>query len=51
MRLLDREPSRQDQHDENFLLGDYLKICRDSMLAEYVVDLELRFHRMPLELE
>jgi predicted TIM-barrel fold metal-dependent hydrolase len=32
-------PSKQDQYDENFFLGDYRKICRDYMPADYVEDL------------
>lgn len=33
-------PSKQDQYDENFFLGDYRKICRDYMPADYVGDLD-----------
>ncbi len=29
-------PSKQDQYDPNFFLGDYRKICRDYMPADYV---------------
>ncbi|CAN5576070.1 amidohydrolase [soil metagenome] len=35
-----RYPSKQDQYDPNFFLGDYRKICRDYMPADYVGDLE-----------
>jgi predicted TIM-barrel fold metal-dependent hydrolase len=34
-----RYPSKQDQYDENFFLGDYRKICRDYMPTDYVDDL------------
>lgn len=29
-------PTKQDQYDENFFLGDYRKICHDYMPADYV---------------
>lgn len=29
-------PTKQDQYDNNFFLGDYRKICRDYMPADYV---------------
>lgn len=29
-------PTKQDQYDKNFFLGDYRKICRDYMPADYV---------------
>lgn len=32
-------PTKQDQYDENFFLGDYRKICRDYMPADYAADL------------
>ncbi len=35
-----RYPSKQDKYDHNFFLGDYRKICRDYMPADYVGDLE-----------
>ena len=35
-----RYPTKQDQYDENFFLGDYRKICRDYMPTDYVGDLE-----------
>lgn len=31
-----RYPTKQDQYDKNFFLGDYRKICRDYMPADYV---------------
>ena len=31
-----RYPTKQDQYDTNFFLGDYRKICRDYMPADYV---------------
>ncbi len=31
-----RYPTKQDQYDENFFLGDYRAICRDYMPADYV---------------
>lgn len=35
-----RYPSKQDQYDKNFFLGDYRKICVDYMPKDYVGDLE-----------
>jgi predicted TIM-barrel fold metal-dependent hydrolase len=32
-------PSKQDQYDPNFFLGDYRKFCRDYMPADYAGDL------------
>ncbi|MDI1285039.1 MAG: amidohydrolase family protein [Reyranella sp.] len=32
-------PTKQDQYDKNFFLGDYRKICRDYLPADYVGDL------------
>lgn len=32
-------PARQDQYDPHFFLGDYRKICRDYMPADYAADL------------
>ena len=29
-------PTKQDQYDKNFFLGDYRKICRDYMPTDYV---------------
>jgi predicted TIM-barrel fold metal-dependent hydrolase len=29
-------PTKQDQYDNNFFLGDYRKICRDYMPTDYV---------------
>ena len=34
-----RYPTKQDQYDKNFFLGDYRKICRDYLPADYVGDL------------
>jgi predicted TIM-barrel fold metal-dependent hydrolase len=34
-----RYPSKQDQYDETFFLGDYRKICRDYLPADYAADL------------
>jgi len=34
-----RYPSKQDQYDENFFLGDYRKICRDYLPTDYADDL------------
>jgi predicted TIM-barrel fold metal-dependent hydrolase len=31
-----RYPTKQDQYDNNFFLGDYRKICRDYMPNDYV---------------
>ena len=35
-----RYPSKQDQYDPNVFLGDYRKICRDYMPADYIGDLK-----------
>lgn len=35
-----RYPSKQDQYDENFFLGDYRRICRDYMPVDYIGDLK-----------
>lgn len=32
----DHYPTKQDQYDKNFFLGDYRKICRDYMPTDYV---------------
>lgn len=32
-------PTKQDQYDENFFLGDYRKICRDYLPDDYAADL------------
>ncbi|MDP2374768.1 amidohydrolase [Reyranella sp.] len=32
-------PTKQDQYDKNFFLGDYRKICRDYLPADYAKDL------------
>ena len=29
-------PTKQDQYDKNFFLGDYRKICRDYMPTDHV---------------
>ena len=34
-----RYPTKQDQYDEKFFLGDYRKICRDYLVADYAADL------------
>lgn len=34
-----RYPAWQDRYDENFFLGDYRKICRDYLPADYAADL------------
>ncbi len=31
-----RYPTKQDQYDKNFFLGDYRAICRDYMPSDYV---------------
>src|SRR3712207_4178680 len=34
-----RYPSKQDQYDKTFFLGDCRKICRDYLPADYAADL------------
>jgi predicted TIM-barrel fold metal-dependent hydrolase len=34
-----RYPTKQDQYDEHFFLGDYRKICRDYLPGDYAADL------------
>jgi predicted TIM-barrel fold metal-dependent hydrolase len=34
-----RYPTKQDQYDDKFFLGDYRKICRDYLAADYAADL------------
>lgn len=34
-----RYPTKQDKYDKDFFLGDYRKICRDYLPADYVGDL------------
>ncbi len=34
-----RYPTKQDQYDDKFFLGDYRKICRDYLATDYAADL------------
>ena len=34
-----RYPTKQDQYDSNFFLGDYRKICKDYLPTDYAADL------------